>query len=134
MTGPAVARSELEERPPRRVAWMFVPAVAFALWWSGFIPAFGRNRGLLQVTVAIPGTCVLAGFGAHRWTELGTRVLAMAPVPLLVVTLAVGLAFDVETAALPALAALAGTAGVPWLAGVAAGSWRNRRRAHRLQW
>lgn len=117
---------------PARVgaaAAILTAAAALALWWSGFIPAFGRNRGLLQVTVAIPVTCALAGFWARAWTRLDTPALALAPVPLGVLTIAVGIAMDVEIAALPALLALAGTAAVPWWAGVTAGAWWSRRRA-----
>lgn len=103
-----------------------VVAVALALWVSGHVEAFSRNRGMLQLFVAIPASCLvasalLAGFGILSPAQM---VWTLAPVSAAVV-LGVG-ALGPGFAAWPWMVGIGVPVLVPWLVGLSFGSLARR--------
>jgi hypothetical protein len=103
-------------------------AIAFALWATGHVETFTRNRGMLQLLVAIPASCLLtsallAGFGILSPAQL---YWTLAPVVAAVV-LGVWI-FGSGFADWSWMVGLGLPVLVPWLLGVWLGSLVRRAR------
>ena len=99
-----------------------IAAALAAVWVSGLIEAFGRDRGLLQFVVAIPAASLLtAGALAYSGVLDRAQMLgAMAPVAILII-LGVG-ALGPGWAAWPWALGIGGALFLPWTAGALIGS------------
>lgn len=103
--------------------------VLFAIAVTGYIDAFSRDRGFLQLVLAIPVASLVIAAGASAFGLLGPSQLlwAMAPVEVLIFA-GTGL-FGGDFVAWYWAAVANVVLFVPWLAGVGAGTMIRRRSA-----
>jgi hypothetical protein len=112
------------------LAAVAIVAVALAaIWVSGHFEAFARDRGLLQLLVAIPLASLGTAAGLAWFRLLTTRQMlwAMLPVEMLILLGAGILGLDYR--AWPWALALSGFLFIPWVAGFLIGSALADRRS-----
>jgi len=106
-------------------ALLLLLAVLIAIETSVRLPAFARDRGLLQLAVAIPAACfIMAGFlSCLRLLSTPQMMWAMLPVEVAILAVA---AFGFEPRILPWTLAISAALFPPWVAGALAGAWIRR--------
>lgn len=102
-------------------ALAILASAAVALWLTGYIEAFSRNRGFLQLVLGIPVSGLLTAAALSYFGALAPRQLILAILPVEVLILGAAEAFGGNLAAWY----WAGVANLalflPWTAGIVLG-------------
>jgi len=111
------------------VAMVF--AAAAAIWSSGHFEAFARDRGMLQLVVAIPLATLATAWALAYFRMLSARQMLWAMLPVAGLILAGAGALGLDYRALPWTLGLSSFLFVPWMVGLFVGSRLARRRSER---
>lgn len=103
-----------------------VASALLAVWLTGFLSLFTRNRGLLQLLLAIPVATAAAGFGLGWLGVLSRAQMLWALVPVAILILAGAGAYAGDIRAWPWAAVVGACVLVPWVLGLVAGTAARR--------
>jgi hypothetical protein len=102
-------------------ALVMVVAVLGAVWATGYLPAFARDRGFLQLVLAIPLACLATAAALTYFRVLSVPQLFWAMLPVEGLILLVSGVMGLELEVLPWTLPISAAVFVPWIGGALIG-------------